>query len=194
MAQRTDAKMKATATALRLFRTQGYAATALSQVYEQSGAPRGSFYYHFPEGKTSLARAVIEVTRAAVLAMIARAGRENGGVEAFVAALVAGFGRDLDTPEGLQGCPIALLGAELSRVSEDVAALARGAFDDWAAAIAAELASRQLDPDHARRLGAFIVATLEGAVLVALTTRSGAAYAAATESLPGLVATSVRGA
>ncbi|WP_189558100.1 helix-turn-helix domain-containing protein, partial [Mesorhizobium sp. M2D.F.Ca.ET.153.01.1.1] len=51
MPRKTDAPARAIATAERLFRIQGYTATGLTQILEESGAPKGSFYFHFPRGK-----------------------------------------------------------------------------------------------------------------------------------------------
>src|ERR1700761_2496536 len=55
MPRRTDARARAIATAERLFRIQGYTATGLTQIIEESGSPKGSFYFHFPRGKAPLA-------------------------------------------------------------------------------------------------------------------------------------------
>src|ERR1700693_3676029 len=42
-----------------LFRRQGYAGTGLKQVVAQAGAPCGSLYHFFPEGKEQLADEVL---------------------------------------------------------------------------------------------------------------------------------------
>ena len=49
--------------ATRLLQTRGYYGTGLNDVLAESGAPRGSLYFHFPDGKGQLA---LEATRAAV--------------------------------------------------------------------------------------------------------------------------------
>jgi TetR/AcrR family transcriptional regulator, lmrAB and yxaGH operons repressor len=55
MAQRSDAKQRMVLAARQLIRERGYHATAISDVLERSGAPRGSVYFHFPGGKPQLA-------------------------------------------------------------------------------------------------------------------------------------------
>src|SRR6266702_7672142 len=60
MTRKTDARARAIATAERLFRIQGYTATGLIQILKESGAPKGSFYFHFPRGKAQLAEEAID--------------------------------------------------------------------------------------------------------------------------------------
>jgi TetR/AcrR family transcriptional repressor of lmrAB and yxaGH operons len=46
--------------AVRLFRRQGYAGTGLNDIVDTSGAPKGSLYHYFPDGKASIAVAAVE--------------------------------------------------------------------------------------------------------------------------------------
>ncbi len=46
--------------AIRHFRRQGYPETRLNEIAESSGAPKGSIYYHFPNGKRSIAVAAVD--------------------------------------------------------------------------------------------------------------------------------------
>jgi tetratricopeptide (TPR) repeat protein len=66
MPRKTDARDRAIATAERLFRIQGYTATGLNQIIEESGSPKGSFYFHFPRGKAQLAEEAIDHYRKAL--------------------------------------------------------------------------------------------------------------------------------
>ena len=64
----SDAREKMIQSTTALVRERGVEATALSDVLEHSGAPRGSIYHHFPGGKAQL---VEEATRAAAGAFAA---------------------------------------------------------------------------------------------------------------------------
>ena len=59
MPRRTDSRSRMIEAAFELFRKRSYHATAFSDVVQESGAPRGSIYFHFPGGKQQLAREVI---------------------------------------------------------------------------------------------------------------------------------------
>ncbi len=79
---------RAITAAVKLFRMQGYTATGLSQILEESGAPKGSFYFHFPRGKTQLAEEAIDQYIAARISVL-RSISENtwGDALAFVRQL-----------------------------------------------------------------------------------------------------------
>src|ERR1700730_7113427 len=83
MPRKTDARARAIATAERLFRIQGYTATGSIQILGESGAPKGSFYFHFPRGKTQLAEEAIdhyvEANKRAAEARMARHGTRSRG-------------------------------------------------------------------------------------------------------------------
>src|SRR5437016_5527734 len=93
-----DSRAKALDGAERLFRTQGYAATGLTQILQVSGSPKGSFYFHFPGGKRELAAEVLERYGARILAGLkALAAKHAGDPAAFVRAVCKATGKDMET-------------------------------------------------------------------------------------------------
>lgn len=49
-------------TASFLFANKGYHATGISEIIKKSNAPKGSLYYHFPQGKEQLAQEALQRT------------------------------------------------------------------------------------------------------------------------------------
>src|SRR6267142_1316099 len=69
----SDSRERMVRSAASLIRSRGLNATSFSDVLADSGAPRGSIYHHFPEGKEQLAVDAIRWTSERVLAHL-RAG------------------------------------------------------------------------------------------------------------------------
>lgn len=57
-----DAKTRMIRSAVYLLAREGYQGTSFTAVLKHSGAPRGSIYYHFPEGKDELIAAAVDAT------------------------------------------------------------------------------------------------------------------------------------
>src|SRR5438128_10790510 len=57
-----DSRTKMVRSAARLIRSRGVTATSFSEVLAASGAPRGSIYHHFQNGKEELAADAIRWT------------------------------------------------------------------------------------------------------------------------------------
>lgn len=58
-----DAKQNIIHAASYLFQSQGYHATGINEIIEVSGCPKGSLYYHFPNGKEEIVLAFLESTK-----------------------------------------------------------------------------------------------------------------------------------
>src|ERR1700727_57477 len=55
--------------AAALLSERGLSGTSFSEVIERSGAPRGSIYHHFPDGKEGLTAEAIALVRERILAL-----------------------------------------------------------------------------------------------------------------------------
>ena len=82
----------ALAAAAKLFCRRGYHGTAIHDILELSGAPRGSLYFHFPRGKEEIAEGAVALGSQAVLAFIAQAAATARDAESFAVALARGYG------------------------------------------------------------------------------------------------------
>lgn len=177
MARTTDAREKALAAAERLFRTQGYAATGLAQVLEESGAPKGSFYFHFPGGKEQLAREALHNYGARVEAGLrALAERSAGDPHAFVDRLCKATAQEMKAGNWEVGCAALSLANELAPAHAEFADTLKAVFQSWTKVIANALAPACASPAEAARRALALLAALEGARILARTTRSAAPF------------------
>ena len=167
---RTRAKL--TAATAALLQRQGYHATGLAEIVAASGAPRGSLYFHFPDGKEALACAALAESgaawRARLEAVIARAPDLGAAITAacdeLAGALAASDFRD--------GCPLATVALEAAATSEAVRATVAASYDAWLASIAARIVALGAPADVAARLATFTLAAIEGAMMLAKVQRS----------------------
>ncbi|MCU0948394.1 MAG: TetR/AcrR family transcriptional regulator [Porphyrobacter sp.] len=180
MARTSDARDKALATAESLFRSQGFAATGLAQIIAESGAPKGSFYFHFPGGKDQLAAEIIARFAARGVAGIAAAARAAPDDAAgFVDCLCAGAAAEMRASGFALGCALQNIAAERAPDDPVLTPLLRAGFDAWVAAVADHLEQR--GAPNPQDLALALIASLEGARSLARTSQSDAAFAAVSQ-------------
>ncbi len=170
---------------------QGVEATSFSQVLERSGAPRGSIYHHFPEGKAQL---VVEATRHGG-DWIADALRAAAGSDSPTAGLdaVATFWRGALTQTAFGvGCPIVAATIDGDRTPGTRAA-AQAVFERWQALHVGVLVGAGIPSDRARALAPILVAGVEGAIVLARAEQSLEPFERVIEQLRALVAAAPRG-
>jgi TetR/AcrR family transcriptional repressor of lmrAB and yxaGH operons len=165
-----DTRRKLLVTTSKLLQRQGYHGTGLNQVVAESGAPKGSLYFHFPKGKEQLAAEAVGVAAD----YIERAMTRQDGLPAH-AALDGYLSRvitALERSNFAEGCPIATIALEMSTASDDVAQACLAALDRLTLHIAGWIEAEGVDPETARQRARLIYAAIEGALIFAKVTRS----------------------
>ena len=149
--------------ARQLFRQQGYHATALSEVLELSAAPRGSVYFHFPNGKAQLAVEAAELHARELVDFINQAAEESGSAIGVVRAYI-GLARDnLVDSDYKQGCVLAPLVIEAARDADELGDVGRRAFSMIIESLTSHFTAFGLDAESAHELANALVAGVEGA-------------------------------
>ena len=187
MARTSNARQDAVEAAVRLFRTQGYSATGLTQLLEESGAPKGSFYFHFPGGKEQLALEALTAFGSEVRGRIQRraAATAPGDEPEFIRGLFAATARELEASDYTAGCVASNLGGELSSGNRTIADAVNGAVQSWVEAIADGVADRFETREAAITYAATVMASLSGMRTMARAQRSTAMFAAIADVLAG---------
>src|SRR6202045_1133794 len=84
MSDRPDSKEKTVLAAAKLLRRHGYNGTALSDILAAAGSPRGSLYFHFPNGKEEIAVAALAYAADSVRQAIAGAAKTSKSADKFL--------------------------------------------------------------------------------------------------------------
>jgi AcrR family transcriptional regulator len=161
--ERTRERMVRGAT--QLLRERGYTGTGFREVIELTGAPRGSIYHHFPEGKAQLAAEAVGYAGEIANGVLEDAlldGDPVAALRAFVELWRADFVRT----GGRAGCPVLAVAVETHDDAPELLDAAAGEFNRWRQAFAASLRRAGVGPARARRLAALVVSAVEGAIVL----------------------------
>lgn len=151
-----------------LIRERGAHATAISDVLEHSGAPRGSAYHYFPGGRTQLLCEAVDYAGDHVSAVIAAAGNSLQLWD----DLMTKYRQQLLDSDFRAGCPVVAVAVEAGEAQErermaPVVARAAAVFDRWADLIAQRFIADGIAPGRAHELATLATSALEGAILLA---------------------------
>jgi TetR/AcrR family transcriptional repressor of lmrAB and yxaGH operons len=171
------------AAAAELFRQRGYHATTFSDVVRDSGAPRGSTYFHFPGGKAELAREAIARAGAEIEEMVDEAARHAGDPGSLVRALGQIFASRLERSGYQSGCAIATMVLELAPRDEEFSADFDSVFARWRAALITRFEPLGIAPDRAAVLADLTISAFEGALILSRAARSTQPFTTTTEAL-----------
>lgn len=160
--------LKATA---ELFRRQGYDGTGLSQVLDESGAPRGSLYFHFPGGKEQLAAEAVSSIGARIGTGIEALLESSDDVAEAVGRVVESMANDLEESGYVRGCPVAAVSLDSASSSKQVREACRRSFERWISLLEARLERAGWSRGAAREEAILILATVEGALTLARASR-----------------------
>ena len=178
-------------TASRLFKVRGYCGVGLNDIIEESGIPKGSLYYYFPEGKEQLAIAAIDNTKKLVMEDIKQVfdatpnlatGNLIEALQAYVYELSKVFGDGGDPI----GSPIGTIAGEKHSTSEPIRLACEATFKDWQSLYTEKFVEAGYPEQKATSLATVFHALTEGGILLALTMKSGKPLETIAEQIPSL--------
>lgn len=157
--------------ARRLLSAHGYEGTGLKELSETARAPYGSIYFHFPGGKAEvIATAVRDAGRERAAAFAVELSEASPAHA--IDALFRRTAQALEDADYARGCVVGTPSLDASTSSEIVRAACDEAFASWIDAIAASLREHGSTRARARELASTVMATFEGALMLARSQRS----------------------
>jgi TetR/AcrR family transcriptional repressor of nem operon len=171
----TDTRRRLVEAAMYLFWEHGYANTGMAAILERARANSGSFYYFF-NSKTELLYAVLDEYAGNFEAVILRpVFEQTGDPLKRIFAILAGYRARLTGTQCTYGCPIGRLALEIEPFESVALQKIATNFDAWTAAIYELLRDMQHDLPSGTKLpelAQFVLAIMEGGVMMARAHRS----------------------
>jgi len=151
------------ASAVALLARRGLQATSFSEVLDHSGAPRGSVYHHFPAGKDEMIGAALDAAGESAIALLDRKAGEPA--EAIADWFLHIWREVLIRSKFEAGC--AVLAVAVAAETPELLGHTALVFRGWRRRLAELLERGGLTPTDADRFAATLVASSEGAVVLA---------------------------
>jgi TetR/AcrR family transcriptional repressor of lmrAB and yxaGH operons len=158
----SDTRARMIAGATRLLAERGLQETSFSEVLALTGAPRGSIYHHFPDGKDQLVGLAVESAGENAIALL---DSLVGLDAARVAEGFLGMWRTLLTRANFTiGCSV--VAVTIATDSDELLDRATSVFRSWRARLSQLLHEGGVPTADAPRLAALLIAGSEGAVVL----------------------------
>lgn len=159
---------------MALFSRHGYAATGVKAILAAAETPYGSLYHWFPGGKQQLGVAAVAQGGAHYRALLeARYPSGDDVVEATAASFLE-VADLLEATDYADACPIATIALEVASSDEPMRMAAAAAFESWLEVLQQRFTAAGMSVERAREVAVEVFCLIEGASLLARTTRSSA--------------------
>jgi TetR/AcrR family transcriptional repressor of lmrAB and yxaGH operons len=162
----SNAREQILQTTCDLLEKQGYHGTGLNEIVKQSGAPKGSLYYYFPEGKEQItAEAVLQSGRVVserIQSGLAAGGSAPKAIHDFI-LLIA---ENVERSGFAAGSPLTAVAMETATQSERINLACREAYEMLQAAFREKLLESGFPKTKAEELATFVVASVEGGIIL----------------------------
>jgi len=178
-----DTKARILQATIELMRRNGYAGTSMSDVGATAEARMSSLYFHFPGGKEQMAAEAVAVSARRFLdylhAELPKAASPGDVVRGYFAPSI----RALENSEFQAGCPVGTPANDAPATATTLKAACDRALGEFAEVVARELGRLGHTRELARAQSTLIVATNQGAILLARTAGDKGPIEAALDSL-----------
>ncbi len=168
----TAARNQIIDTTCTLLELQGYHATGLNEILRESGTPKGSLYYYFPGGKEELVIEALSRAGDIVLQRIKEHLATTPDVTEAMRAFICNIAVHVESSGYQAGGPITTVAMEVAARQDRLRVECHRIYENWRQAFRDRLVEGGIDRDRSERLSSFILASIEGGILLCRTYRS----------------------
>ncbi|WP_322905885.1 TetR/AcrR family transcriptional regulator [Paenibacillus campi] len=173
MGEKSNAKEQIINTAARLFFSQGYHATGLSQIIKESETPKGSLYHYFPQGKEELALVCIEKANLHVMDKFRETFTKHESTGDAIHDFVYQLAVETEAAGYTGFIPFSFWASvEASCISDRLRVACQQVFAGWQHIIANQLLQEGADAEAAQNAAILTLSMMEGALIISLTNQN----------------------
>jgi TetR/AcrR family transcriptional repressor of lmrAB and yxaGH operons len=160
-------------TATDLIENQGYHATGINEIVRKSGAPKGSIYYHFPEGKDGITAEAVRFAGETVAERIRANLSEKTDPAESVQTFLETIAHYVEVSGFRSGGPLTIVASETATTNENLNQTCREAYDRMRAAFSEIFLTNGFSNERTESMVWMITAATEGAIILSRTYHSG---------------------
>ncbi|WP_245234164.1 TetR/AcrR family transcriptional regulator [Mycobacterium sp. PS03-16] len=150
--------------AAEVLQERGAAGVTIDEVLHRSGAPRGSVYYHFPDGRDQIVFEALQYAGQSITSVIDEAATK-GGLH-LVHRFVEFWENALTGSDYTAGCPVAGAAIGSGESEPQLTTVAGTIFEHWRVALTRAFVIDGCEDAEAASLAITCIAALEGAVVL----------------------------
>ncbi len=156
--------------AAEVMRERGAAGVTIDAVLARSGTPRGSVYYHFPDGRSQILTEALRYAGDSITATIDAA--VDCGARVLLREYVEFWERLLTECDFSAGCPVVAAAIGSADDEVELSAEAGVILDRWCTSLTRAFIADGFDESDAASLAVMSISALEGAIVLCRSTRS----------------------
>jgi TetR/AcrR family transcriptional regulator, lmrAB and yxaGH operons repressor len=168
--KRGDTRTKMLVSAAEVMRERGASGVTIDAVLARSGAPRGSVYHHFPDGRNQILTEALRYSGDSITATIDDA--VTRGARALLREYVELWERLLVECDFSAGCPVVAAAIGSADDEVELSTEAGIILGRWCTAMTQAFVADGFNDSDAASLAVMSIAAFEGAIVLCRSTRS----------------------
>lgn len=165
----SNARSQILQTTRDLLEKQGYHGTGLNEIVKQSGAPKGSLYYYFPNGKEQITAEAVHQSGQKTAERIRDELTSRSEAASAIHDFIQRVADHVERSGFAAGSPLTAVAMETAKTSERINEACRAAYSMLQGAFKEKLLENQYSASKADELATFITASIEGGIILSRT-------------------------
>ena len=153
-------------TVIELLKVKGYNGIGLQEIVNESGAPKGSLYFHFPGGKDEIVETAIKQQSENIDKLLRMLFLGAADIATAIKMVMMYSINELESSGYTKGCPIGTTVLDPVSISNTILESCAQCFSSMKDVIAERLIKDGFVAVEAEKQATFILSSLEGAIIL----------------------------